>query len=57
MSIDNITSKILSEAENNADSSLMNAESTKQEIINKAKSEAEVIIRLNRKEPQRMRST
>ncbi|MDD4088373.1 MAG: V-type ATP synthase subunit E family protein [Tissierellia bacterium] len=45
MSIDNITSKILSEAENNADSSLMNAESTKQEIINKAKSEAEVIIK------------
>lgn len=45
MSIDNITSKILSDAENNADSSLMNAENTKQEIINKAKSEAEIIIK------------
>ena len=45
MSIDNITSKILSDAESNADFSLMNAESTKQEIINKAKSEAEVIIK------------
>ena len=45
MSIDNITSKILSDAENNADSSLMNAENTKQEIINKARSEAEVIIK------------
>ena len=45
MSIDNITSKIISDAESNADFSLMNAESTKQEIINKAKSEAEVIIK------------
>ncbi|HBC30612.1 MAG TPA: hypothetical protein DC024_05110 [Clostridiales bacterium] len=45
MSIDNITSRILSDAENNADSSLMNAENTKQEIINKARSEAEVIIK------------
>ncbi len=45
MSIDNITSKILSDAQNNADSSLMNAENTKQEIINKAKSEAEIIIK------------
>ncbi len=45
MSIENITSKILSDAKNNADSSLMNAESTKQEIINKAKTEAEVIIK------------
>ena len=45
MSIDNITSRILSDAKNNADSSLTNAENTKQEIINKAKSEAEVIIK------------
>jgi V/A-type H+-transporting ATPase subunit E len=45
MSIDNITSKILSDAENAADSSLMNAEKTMQEIINKAKSEAEVIMK------------
>ena len=45
MSIENITSKILSDAKNNADSSLMNAESTKQDIINKAKTEAEVIIK------------
>jgi V/A-type H+-transporting ATPase subunit E len=45
VSIDNITSKILSDAQNNADSSLMNAENTKQEIINKAKSEAEIIIK------------
>jgi V/A-type H+-transporting ATPase subunit E len=45
MSIDNITSKILSDAQNNADSTLMNAENTKQEIIAKAKSEAETIIK------------
>ena len=45
MSIDNITSRILSDAKNNADSSLTNAENTKQEIINKAKSEAEIIIK------------
>ena len=45
MGIDNITSKILSDAGNAADSSLMNAEKTMQEIINKAKSEAEVIIK------------
>ncbi|MDD3226143.1 MAG: V-type ATP synthase subunit E [Tissierellia bacterium] len=45
MSIDNITSRILSDAKNNADSSLTNAENTKQEIINKAKGEAEVIIK------------
>ena len=45
MSIENITSRILSDAKNNADSSLTNAENTKQEIINKAKSEAEVIIK------------
>jgi len=45
MSIDNITSKILSDAQNNADSTLMNAENTKQEIITKAKSEAETIIK------------
>ena len=45
MSIDNITSRILSDAKNTADSSLMNAENTKKEIINKANSEAEVIIK------------
>ncbi len=45
MSIENITSKILSDAKNNADSSLMSAENTRQEIINKAKSEAEVIMK------------
>ncbi|MDI9495051.1 MAG: V-type ATP synthase subunit E [Bacillota bacterium] len=45
MSIDNITSKILSDAKNSADSSLMNAENTKQEIINKAKTEAEALIK------------
>ena len=45
MSIENITSKILSNAQDNADSSLMNAENTKQEIINKAKNEAEEIIK------------
>jgi V/A-type H+-transporting ATPase subunit E len=45
VSIDNITSKILSDAKNSADSSLMNAENTKQEIINKAKTEAEALIK------------
>jgi len=45
MSIENITSKILSDAKNNADSSLMSAESTKQELLNKAKAEAEAIIK------------
>lgn len=45
MSIDNITTKILSDAKNAADASLMNADKTKQEIINNAKSEAEVLIK------------
>lgn len=45
MSIDNITSKILSDAGNAADSFLMNAEKTKQEIVSKAKKEAETIIK------------
>ncbi|NLK65556.1 MAG: hypothetical protein GX289_10745 [Tissierellia bacterium] len=45
MSIENITSKILSDAQDYANSSLMNAENTKQEILNKAESEAEVIIK------------
>jgi len=45
MSIENITSKILSDAQNNADSSLKSAESTKQELLNKAKAEAEAIIK------------
>jgi V/A-type H+-transporting ATPase subunit E len=45
MSIENITSKILSDAQNNADSSLMNAENTKREILNKAKDEAGLIIK------------
>jgi len=45
MSIENITSKILSDAKNNADSSLMSAESTKQELLNKAKAEAEALIK------------
>ncbi len=43
MSIENITSKILSDAQNNADSSLKSAESTKQELLNKAKAEAEAL--------------
>ncbi len=46
MSIDNITSKIINSAENAADSSLANAEKTKQEIINNAKVEAEAIINI-----------
>ena len=45
MSIENITSKILSDAQNNADSSLKSAESTKQELLNKAKAEAEALIK------------
>lgn len=45
MSIDNITTKILSDAKDAADASLMNADKTKQEIINNAKSEAEVLIK------------
>ena len=45
MSIDNITSKILSDAGNAADSSLTNAEKTMREIINNAKSEAEEIMK------------
>src|SRR5690554_4154044 len=45
MSIDNITSKILKDAGNNADSFLLNAENTKEEIINKAKNQAGEIIK------------
>ncbi len=46
MSIDNIKSKILSDAENAAENILMDAEKTKQEIINNAKIEAETIIKI-----------
>lgn len=45
MSIENITSKILSDAQDYANSSLMDAEKTKQEILNRAKNEAEVLIK------------
>jgi len=45
MSIDNLTSKILSDAQDFADSSLMEAEKAKQEVLNKAKNEAEIIIK------------
>lgn len=43
MSIDNITANILSDAKQIAEVSLMNAENSKNEIINKAMNEAEAI--------------
>jgi V/A-type H+-transporting ATPase subunit E len=45
MSIENITANILSDAKNIAEVSIANAEKTKQEIIDKAKVEAEAIMK------------
>ena len=53
MSIDNITSSIINSAENAADSSLANAEKTKLEILNNAKSEAEAIINIEAERVQK----
>lgn len=53
MSVENITANILSDAKQIADVSLANAEKSKEEIINKAKTEAEAIMQAAREKVEK----
>ncbi|NLJ58455.1 MAG: hypothetical protein GX339_06385 [Tissierellia bacterium] len=53
MSVENITSNILKDAENLAAASLKNAEEEKQNIINEAKKKAETIINIEKEKAEK----